>query len=50
MKVSEINGTPILGIDVWEHSYYLKYQNKRIAYLKKILKIINWNNVESRMV
>jgi Fe-Mn family superoxide dismutase len=50
MDVSEINGTPILGIDVWEHAYYLKYQNKRTEYLEKILKIIDWNKVESRMV
>ncbi|TLP73004.1 superoxide dismutase [Maribacter sp. ACAM166] len=50
MKVSEMSGTPILGIDVWEHAYYLKYQNKRTEYLKKIFKIINWNKVEARMI
>ncbi|HLV38593.1 superoxide dismutase [Xanthomarina sp.] len=50
MKVVDINGTPILGIDVWEHAYYLKYQNKRTEYLQKILKIINWNKVEERMI
>lgn len=50
MKTSEIQGNPILGIDVWEHAYYLKYQNKRTAYLKNILNIINWNKVELRMV
>ena len=49
MKVAEVNGNPILGIDVWEHAYYLKYQNKRTEYLKKILNIINWNKVEDRM-
>jgi Fe-Mn family superoxide dismutase len=50
MKVAEMNGTPILGIDVWEHAYYLKYQNKRTEYLNKILNIINWNKVEARML
>lgn len=50
MKIAEMNGTPILGIDVWEHAYYLKYQNRRTEYLQKILKIINWNKVEDRMV
>jgi Fe-Mn family superoxide dismutase len=50
MKVAEMSGTPILGIDVWEHAYYLKYQNKRTEYLKKIFKIINWNKVEARMI
>ena len=50
MKVSGIQGVPILGIDVWEHAYYLKYQNKRGEYLKNILKIINWEKVEDRLI
>ncbi|TYC10609.1 superoxide dismutase [Bizionia gelidisalsuginis] len=50
MEVSDVSGTPILGIDVWEHAYYLKYQNKRTEYLRKILNIINWNKVEGRMI
>ena len=50
MKVSDMKGTPILGIDVWEHAYYLKYQNRRGEYLKNILKIINWEKVEARMI
>lgn len=50
MKIVEMNGTPILGIEVWEHAYYLKYQNRRTEYLQKILKIINWSKVESRML
>ncbi|WP_045803219.1 superoxide dismutase [Flagellimonas lutaonensis] len=50
MKVSEMQGTPILGIDVWEHAYYLKYQNKRGEYIKNILKIINWEKVEGKMI
>jgi len=50
MKVSEMQGNPLLGIDVWEHAYYLKYQNKRGEYLKNIMDIINWERVEARMV
>lgn len=50
MQVAERKGTPLLGIDVWEHAYYLKYQNKRGEYLQNILSIINWERVASRMI
>jgi superoxide dismutase, Fe-Mn family len=43
--VSGAEGKPILGVDVWEHAYYLKHQNKRAAYLKAIWNVIDWNAV-----
>jgi len=43
--ISNVEGKPLLGVDVWEHAYYLKYQNKRAAYLKAIWNVIDWNVV-----
>ncbi|MEA5258113.1 superoxide dismutase [Arcicella aquatica] len=48
MDIAEIKGTPIIGLDVWEHAYYLKFQNKRPDYIDSFWNLVDWESAESR--